>query len=172
LTSQVITSRQNPLIQDLRDRNDPAVAKGLFLEGLHLLEEALKAGMPIHHLVVVPALAEMDLVRRAMSKAKRTTQVSAYVMKALSEVESPQGVIAICARPQWDWSVLVSHPPSPLVILDGIQDPGNVAAILRTAEDSGSGRRLGCCDDSGDGAPFFAQGPSWSHGFHFADSLS
>jgi len=73
--SFVITSRQNPLIQELRDRNDPAIAKGLFLEGLHLLEEALKVGMPIHHLIVIPALTETELVKRAMAKAKKTTQV-------------------------------------------------------------------------------------------------
>src|SRR5258706_6740085 len=132
--SFVITSRQNPLIQDLRDRSDPAVAKGLFLEGLHLLEEALKAKMTIHHLLVVPALAETELVRQAMGKAKRTTQISSYVMKALSDVESPQGVITICSKPAWDWASLISKSPALVVILDVLQDPGNAASILRTAE--------------------------------------
>ena len=134
----VITSRQNPLIQDLRDRADPEVAKGLFLEGLHLVEEALKVGMPIHHLIVIPALADTELIKRAMAKAKRTTQVSAYVMKALSDVEAPQGVIAICQKPTWDWAALVSKSPAPIVILDVLQDPGNAASILRTAEAAGA----------------------------------
>src|SRR5258708_17122052 len=134
----IISSRQNQLIQELRDRSDPAIAKGLFLEGLHVLEEALEAGMPIQHLIVVPALAETDLVKRAMAKATHTTQVTAYVMKALSDVETPQGVIAICPKPAWDWAALTSKSPAPIIILDVLQDPGNAASILRTAEAAGA----------------------------------
>jgi TrmH family RNA methyltransferase len=138
LTTPVITSRQNPIIQDLRSRREASGSDCLFLEGPHLLEEALKSGIPIDQLVVVPALMELDIVARAAKVAKRVQQVSAYVMKTLSDVDAPQGVIAFCRKPCWDWSALAARLPAPILILDGIQDPGNLATIVRTAEAAGA----------------------------------
>jgi TrmH family RNA methyltransferase len=53
-------------------------------------------------------------------------------------VRSPQGILAIARRPLWDWKNLFGRAPAPIVILDGIQDPGNVATIVRTAEAAGA----------------------------------
>src|SRR5207302_7665867 len=74
----------------------------------------------------------------AQGKAKRKVQVSDSVFKAISDVDNPQGILAIARCPEWSWKDLVDRAPAPLVILDGIQNPGNVATIVRTAEAAGA----------------------------------
>ena len=138
MTSPILSSRQNPTIQALRKRRDDSKRIWIFLEGPRLLAEVLKTHLAIDHLVVVPALFESERVKQAIARAKNVTQITPYVLHTLSDVEAPQGVIALCRRPVWDWSSILSRQPSPVVILDGLQDPGNAAAIARTAEAAGA----------------------------------
>jgi TrmH family RNA methyltransferase len=64
--------------------------------------------------------------------------VTEYVLKGLADVESPQGVVAIVRKPATDWKRLLRHAPKPIIILDGIQNAGNAATIVRTAEAAGA----------------------------------
>lgn len=133
----VLSSRQNPLVKILKDRRDDSSSGFLFLEGPHLIDEALKSRLEIETLVLSEKAVRSGAVDKARRKAERTLHVTESVFEALSDVRSPQGVLAFARARTWTWSDLTRSTPALLVILDGIQDPGNAASILRTAEAAG-----------------------------------
>ncbi len=133
---EYITSRQNPLCAHIRKLGtDQAYrrAQGLFLiEGVKLLEECAKWGGVIDTLVC----AEGAALPFPAPAAGRTVTVPADLLKTLSAVESPQGVLAVCKAPS-----LVAPdtlPGSRYLVLDGVQDPGNVGTVWRTADAFGA----------------------------------
>ena len=131
----MLTSASNPLLKDVRR----AIARGaltsqglLVAETFHLLEEAVrsKCQVPI-------ILAAEDAVHRLLEGALKVTRVARPLFRDLRGAETAQGVIALVRPPQWKLEDLFSGVPL-LVVLDGIQDPGNAGAIARAAEAFGS----------------------------------
>ncbi len=110
----------------------------MFLEGPRLIQEVLNSNFPIEILVWTPAAESEGVFNPAESKAKRKLQVTESVFKAISDVDTPQGILAIARCPEWSWQDLLGRGPAPIVILDGVQDPGNVSSIIRTAEAAGA----------------------------------
>lgn len=100
------------------------------IEGLHLVEEALKNKEMIKTLIVSEDLNlpyDWDVDNVSM------TLVTSDVMKAISDTETPQGVAAICEFQQ-------THSPqswSKVLLVDSVQDPGNLGTIIRTADAAG-----------------------------------
>jgi TrmH family RNA methyltransferase len=133
-----ITSRQNPLIALYRD-----VARGnnrslILLDGSHLVGDALDAGVPLRHAAVggdpSAATAHGRLVARLILLGVEMVEASTSVMAALSPVRSSSTIVALADRPP-DRSQTVFVGPAPLVIAAvGVQDPGNLGAIVRAAE--------------------------------------
>lgn len=148
MRQEVITSVQNPLIKrlhqllDRKGRDD----QGRFLiEGAHLVEEALKSGAAVAT-ILYDNERDMDpACRRALSSHAQDVQVlpaSAAVLAKLSETKSPQGIVAEVKKKQADWAEWVQQAGQEktdllLLLLDEIQDPGNLGTILRTAEAAG-----------------------------------
>ncbi|HVO32889.1 MAG TPA: TrmH family RNA methyltransferase, partial [Elusimicrobiota bacterium] len=134
----VITSRQNPIVkhfQSVRLGRSPGL---IFLEGPRLVGEAFRTGAPIESFAASQSLVLEGECLEAMRSAERAFRVSAPVLRAIADVEEPRGLAAIVGRPNWDWSAILSRHPLPIVILDGIQDPGNAGTIVRTAEAAGA----------------------------------
>jgi TrmH family RNA methyltransferase len=103
---------------------------GLFLaEGFHLAEEALKANA-VRELIVSE---NIDIPVTWDVGDAELYSVSDAVMKALSETETPQGIIAVCEKREGD----VKLQNGKVLLLDGIQDPGNLGTIIRTADAAG-----------------------------------
>jgi TrmH family RNA methyltransferase len=136
--NDLISSRQNPLVKELQAIRDDRASPFMFLEGPRLVEELQTAGPPIDILVWTTAAEADPVVRAVQGRAKRQCRVSDSVFRAVSDVESPQGVLAIAKRPAWEWKDVVRQTPAPVLVLDGVQDPGNISTIVRTAEASGA----------------------------------
>ncbi|MEO8500816.1 MAG: RNA methyltransferase, partial [Vicinamibacteria bacterium] len=114
----------------------------ILVEGPKLLEEALRSNLE------VKAVASDDSTIHAAHLVAPSFLFSAPLMKSLSDVETHQGIVALVGRPRYKNEWLNAKETFALV-LDGLQDPGNVGTLFRTAEAAGvSGVLLtrGCAD--------------------------
>lgn len=141
---RTITSRQNPIVQTYRDlsarrRNDTSE---ILLDGEHLLREALGSGLRIRHVAVLDALVDRlptaSLLAELARAGAEVVSVSAPVMRALSPVQTPSGLVAIAERSPDDLDRLLSPPPPLVLVAVDVQDPGNLGAIVRAAEAAGA----------------------------------
>ena len=124
------------LIRDLRLRRGRE-RRGLALaEGVRLVEEALDARIRFRGAATAPAL-EGTARGRALKAALEDSgvslvEVSDRELAELADTEHPQGVIAVLEPHRWSWADLPAAPGSVVLVLDAVQDPGNVGTILRT----------------------------------------
>ncbi len=129
----MIRSRDNPLHVRLRKlvREGTAYRKlGLvWLEGDHLLRACLARGRAVQELVVSETAAHSDAVRSVMTQVPSCAVLSDALFKDLSELPSPQGLGGLVA---WQ-SDLAPRPGVPSLVLDRLQDSGNVGSVLRSA---------------------------------------
>ena len=128
---ETITSRQNPLCTHLRKLAASVSYRrrsGEFLcDSPKLLEEALLWQGDLHTVVCTEHAALPPI-----PEGVRLVQVPPDVMKSVSPAETPQGVLSVCGMP--DRTLPEKLEGKRYVILDGVQDPGNVGTILRTAD--------------------------------------
>ena len=135
----VITSRRNPLIQDLRNLLGASARRTArcVVEGWRVLETAAASGAEIQLVLSTPAAATESRGRivqeRLRSRGVRLVRVSPYVFESLTQVEAPQGVLAVLRRPPAAPDTVLRDRRALLAVLDGVQDPGNVGTIVRTA---------------------------------------
>lgn len=123
-----ITSRKNPLLQQVRrllTSRKERLETGLFVaDGTKLLEEAVKWCTGLE-----TAILSED-VRLELPDYVREVRVPGDVMESVSPMKSPQGALFICRLPE----PKAFQPVGGMLLLDGIQDPGNLGTILRTAD--------------------------------------
>src|SRR5262249_15617407 len=137
-----ITTRQNPLAN--RFRRVPAAAEPhpTWLEGVRLVEEALDAGAHFESIAFTGDLESTDrglALKDALQRVPcRGAELNKQVMDYLSDTESPQGIAAIVVRPHFTLEEVFQREPQLLIVADGLQDPGNIGAIIRTAEAAGA----------------------------------
>jgi len=112
--------------------------RGLALaEGVRLVEEAVAAGVEVRGAAVSPAL-EATIRGKALksglsSAGVRLEEVSEPELEALADTEQPQGIVAVIRPRVWELEQIATPPGSVLLVLDAVQDPGNVGTMLRTA---------------------------------------
>ena len=127
-----LSSVRNPLVKTVRrlhtarGRRD---ARCVLLEGTHLLQEALAQGLVPNRLLFTATWADRQrtLLERVPSTARQV--VSDAVLTAMATTMHPDGVIALAPAPQVPWP----RQPHFVLALDGLQDPGNLGTLLRTA---------------------------------------
>ena len=106
-------------------------------EGVRSVEELLRSGLKIEGVLIAPQLSAAPrglLLRSALEKAGvDLLEVSEKDFRSAAETESPQGVIAIAAIPRRDLNDLAAGKRCRILVLDGVQDPGNAGTIVRTA---------------------------------------
>lgn len=125
------------LIRDLRLRRGRERRMLALAEGVRLVEEALTAGIGIPHAAVSPSLeATPRGVALKAALVGRGVPLAEFADRALAELadtEHPQGVIAVIEPRRWTLDSLTPGAGAVVVVLDAVQDPGNVGAIARTA---------------------------------------
>ncbi len=128
MTEQRITARKNPLIQQVRrlltSRKERQEA-GLFVaDGVKLLSEAVRWYAGLDTVIL------SDGLRLELPEQVRVVRVPEELMEYISPMQSPQGALFLCKLPERREFT----PKRGMLILDGIQDPGNLGTILRTAD--------------------------------------
>lgn len=123
-----ITSRKNLLLQQMKKlltSRKERQQTGLFVaDGTKLLEEAIRWWPGLDTVIL------SDGVQADIPEGVRTVYVPEDVMESISPMQSPQGALFLCKLP-----AKAEFQPKPgMLLLDGIQDPGNLGTILRTAD--------------------------------------
>lgn len=138
---QVITSKDNELVKNIkklkekkfRDNNSQFV-----IEGIKLVAEAIEEKADIENIIVCE-----DCINNETIDKKLLYEVARYkciyvtekIFNTLSDVTNPQGILAVINR-KTD-NINVDYSEDFIVVLDGIQDPGNLGTILRTVDSAG-----------------------------------
>jgi TrmH family RNA methyltransferase len=139
-----VEGRHNALVKDLRkafSRGEPTEDGFCAIEGMHILEEAIRSGLKFRA-VVFSAAGEL---RAGRLLPQMGSHVEAVVLpdKLFADVvpsETPQGVAALVRFKNFTLEdVLARAQAGPLVAIAGVQDPGNLGTILRSAEAFGAG---------------------------------
>jgi TrmH family RNA methyltransferase len=136
-----ITSRRNPLVARFRE-----IARGddddlLLLDGPHLVQDAVDAALRLRHVVVNADALDRPELRRLVdamtAKGIDVAAASSMVMDAVSPLRSGSDIVALAERPAVD-ARRMYDAFSLVVIAAGVQDPGNLGAIVRVSEAGGA----------------------------------
>ena len=141
-----ITSRKNELVAHIRklsgSRSARRAAGEFVCDGPKLLAEALKWGA-----AVTTVVAEEGTSLPELPSAVRRVEVPADLLRSLSTTETPQGVLFLCQLPER--ALPEKLEGRRYLVLDGVQDPGNVGTLWRTADAFGADGMIllpGCAD--------------------------
>lgn len=126
---EIIRSKANQLVKQVKKLQQKKYRTSSYLiEGWHLLEEALAAKVPIEHILV-----SEEHVHR-VAGLSNVTVVSSDIMQDLADSRTPQGVVAQLSLPN---QTLPDVLTGKFLVLEDVQDPGNVGTMIRTADAAG-----------------------------------
>jgi RNA methyltransferase, TrmH family len=128
-----IQSSKNPVVKQwkkLLTKKGRDQTHTYLVEGFHLVEEALKQEETVIELILVEGV---ELPAKWNLDGIEMVQVSEEAGKALADTETTQGVFAVCRQIE----SASTYEGKTFLLLDGLQDPGNIGTIIRTAEASG-----------------------------------
>lgn len=137
----IITSKDNEIIKEVRRLKEKKYRdqSGTYLvEGIKLIEEAIEEEAKIKRIIVCEDCLKDDCVdNKILYKIAKydCIYVSSKVFGGLTEVVSPQGMLAVIEKKGNEEEI--KYTEDIIVVLDGIQDPGNLGTILRTLDSAG-----------------------------------
>ena len=125
------------LVRDLQRRKGRRRRGLAVAEGVRLVEEALAAGVRLHGVVAADDLDAgargASLLQTLASHDVPVVTVTGHTLEQLADTDTPQGVLAVMEPPRWSLGDVRPAHRAPVLVLDGVQDPGNVGTLIRTA---------------------------------------
>jgi RNA methyltransferase, TrmH family len=140
-----LTSRNNPILKAIRlvsSGSRKAPKELVVAEGIRVLEEVHKCGCPIEAVVVSERFGsagrEDDLLKIWISNRVRICRAAPQLFQFVSDVQTPQGVIALVRMPELSLEKMPPAQKALVLFACGIQDPGNLGTLIRTATAAGA----------------------------------
>jgi len=139
-----LTSKDNSFIKNLRALVDPKHRKkehAFLIEGVKMVEEALRDAVGVKSVVAAPSLVQhhgKGILKLAEHRGVEVLWISDRLMDAVAESKTPQPVMAIVAMKEYTEEGLFAHPSGLIIVAHQLQDPGNLGTIIRTAEAVGA----------------------------------
>lgn len=137
----VITSRQNPQVRqaaELLKSREARREKGAFLcEGARLCRDAVWSGLTVYTCFFTDAASQKygKYLEPILDACREAYRVEDHVADLLSDTKSPQGVFCLCGFPETLQTEVIGFDlPRNCLVLENLQDPGNLGTVLRTAE--------------------------------------
>jgi TrmH family RNA methyltransferase len=142
----VITSVQNPRVKawtQLLEKKGRDKLGQFVIEGVHLVQEAIASSTPIETIVYAEERAHVlpaELLEQARTAGIECVAVSDPVLAKCTDTQTPQAIFAVLSKLAWEPQQLLTTGagPSLVVVIDGIQDPGNLGTIIRSADAVGA----------------------------------
>jgi TrmH family RNA methyltransferase len=137
-----VESRQNARVKELRaglSRGMKTAHDHISIEGLHLVQEAVKSGLKLD--TVFLQEGHDELLQQFPSGHAEILILTEDVFSSVAMTEHPQGVAALVEAPQFQMQAMFPSSPGPaplVVIAAGLQDPGNLGTLVRSAEAFGA----------------------------------
>ncbi|MDR7870389.1 MAG: RNA methyltransferase [Tissierellaceae bacterium] len=135
-----ISSNQNPLIKEIKslNRKKNRWENRLFIiEGIKIIEEAIINGIKIKSIFISEKFLESKdglVFYVELKNLHNLAKVSDPLFKSISDTENPQGILAVCEFNIRDFYEIDNLEKPSMLFLDGVQDPGNMGTIIRTAD--------------------------------------
>ena len=125
----IITSKTNSVVKNAKKLHQKKYRKTSYLiEGWHLFEEAVQAKVQIEKIFA------LEIFRDKLAAFPQTIWVSEEILRDLADSQTPQGIVAIVQKEE---EKLPDFTQGKYLFLEGVQDPGNVGTMIRTADAAG-----------------------------------
>ena len=125
----IITSKANSVVKNAKKLHQKKYRKSAYLiEGWHLFEEAVQAG------VTIEKIFALESYREQLASFPQTVWVSEDILLDLADSQTPQGIVAVVQKEEVGQ---VDFSQGKFLFLEDVQDPGNVGTIIRTADAAG-----------------------------------
>lgn len=134
-----ITSISNQIIKEvrsLRNKKGRISAQSILLEGYRLVKEAVDSGAEIRYFIVSDSFLTKEEFFLPQVSNIRVVQVPDELFGRISETQTPQGIIAVAKVPIYNQKDIIKNA-SQVIVLENLQDPGNLGTIIRSADACG-----------------------------------
>lgn len=139
-----ISSKDNSTVKFLRSLADSKSRKkeqAFLIEGVKMVEEALRDNLGVETVVATPSLTQhhgKGVLKLSENKGIDIIWISERLMDVLADSKTPQPVMAVVQMKRHTEELLLNHKSRLIVIAHQLQDPGNLGTIIRTAEAVGT----------------------------------
>jgi TrmH family RNA methyltransferase len=143
---RAVSSRQNPLVKQLRQAfmQGQAVDGMCAVEGLRLIEEAIRSSLKLHALFIrESSQAKAERILGQLSKHAEAVLLPDSVFDSAVLTEHPQGIAALVKVQEHDLESALTPMPALVTVAAGVQDPGNFGTLIRSAEAFGATAVIG-----------------------------